>query len=367
MADQRHARHEAVGFVEVLAARGRTRVIAERPPMIRFTGAAIEKCAARSRSRERTSMADRLPTRFQTMRCRSCQRPIKPNKSLVASLGKRLTVRSRDDCIYRCTCGVSYSNARNERDRVLITASPELNVPKRVRTGLAETLGQAGNRRNRRNKAMKFCFETSEDAVTWTVFRGLGQWASLGALVAPQRPLGEPTVLLWGVPIGGGRAPEIASALADVCRSLGEAEDSYTEPDVIVAWPDLVVIVEARFLDKNPTRPNYRNFPRYLDRRDLFAVPPEEVAAAGYYELTRNWRIGTALAENLGAPDFLLVNLGPPEKIEGDAEVFASLLARSPSRDFTTCSWSDILEAAAPLEPWLDRYASDRHRLLYWR
>jgi hypothetical protein len=36
----------------------------------------------------------------------------------------------------------------------------------------------------------------------------------------------------------------------------------------------------------------------------------------GYYELTRNWRIGAALAESFRIPVFLLLNLGSPEKIE---------------------------------------------------
>lgn len=257
--------------------------------------------------------------------------------------------------------------ARNEDDRVMIAASPELNVPREVRAGLVEALGQAANRRNRRNKLMKFCFETSEDAVTWTVFRGLEQQGRLDALVAPQRPLGDPTLLLWGVPISGARGPEIASSLADVCRSLGERANALSEPDVIVAWPDLVVLVEAKFQSANERRRNHPNFHRYLDRPDLYAVPPEQVAAAGYYELTRYWRIGAALAESLHTPGFLLVNLGPPDRIEVDADIFSTLLARSPLREFASCSWSDVLETAAPLEPWLDRYASERHRLLYWR
>jgi len=312
-------------------------------------------------------MADRSRMEFRGMRCRACQRPIKPDTALAASLGRRLAVSSRDGCIYRCACGVSYSNARNEAKRVMIAASPELNVPSQVRSGLVEALGQSLNRRNRRRKQLKFCFETSEDAVTWTVFRGLEQHGRLDALVSPQHPAGEPALLLWGAPVGGARGPAVASALVEVCRSLGEAAGALSEPDVVVVWPDLVVLVEAKFQSANERRPNHPNYARYLDRPDLFAVFPETVAAAGYYELTRNWRIGVALAEALRIPDFLLVNLGPPDRIEAEAETFASLLARSSSHDFVFWSWSDILEAAAPVEAWLDRYASERHRLLYWR
>ena len=304
---------------------------------------------------------------FQAMRCRACQRLIKPDIPLAASLGRRLTVASRDQCIYRCACGVSYSNARNETRRVMIAASPELNVPSQVRSGLTETLGRSLNRRNRRSKQLKFCFESSEDSVTWTVFRGLEQQGRLDALVAPQHPPGEPALLLWGAPVGGARSLEIASVLGEACRSLGERAAAFSEPDVVVVWPELVVFVEAKYQSANERRPSFRGFSRYLDRPELFAAAPEQVAAAGYYELTRNWRIGAALAEALEIPDFLLVNLGPPDRVEAEAEAFASLLARSASRDFVYWSWSDILEAAAPVEAWLDRYASERHRLLYWR
>jgi hypothetical protein len=312
-------------------------------------------------------MAVTVPKRFQPMKCRVCQRVIKPNVSLGASLGRRLAIVSHDDCIYRCECGVAYSNARKEDERELIAASPEANVPKQVRPGLDDALGQALNQRGRRRKRMQFCFETSDDAVTWTVFRGLEEQGRLDALVAPQRPQGEPTLLLWGVPISGPRGSGIASALTEVCSSLGEAPGWFTEPDVIVAWQDLLVLVAAKFQSGNEVRRNFRGFERYLDRPELFAVLPDEVAADGYYELTRNWRLGTALAERLRIPAFLLLNLGPPEKIEVDADLFGALVARSVEHDFGSCSWSDVLEAAQPIEPWLDRYASDRHRLLYWR
>ncbi|MGD0167702.1 MAG: hypothetical protein ABSC51_10530 [Gaiellaceae bacterium] len=312
-------------------------------------------------------MAEALPEKFEPMHCRACRRLIKPDKSLLARLGKRLTIKSREDCIYRCVCGVAYSNARNEDDRAMITASPELNVPRQVRPGLAEALSRSLNRRSRRAKEMKFCFETSEEAVTWTVFRGLEQQGRLDALVAPYRPEGEPALLLWGAPISGVRSLEIATALAEVCRSLGEPASAFSEPDAVVVWPELTVFVEAKYRGSNERRPNHPGFQRYLDRPELFAASPEQIAAAGYYQLTRNWRIGTALAETLQTTGFLLVNLGPPDKIEAEADAFLSLLATPASREFVSCSWSDVLEAATPLEPWLDRYASERNRLLYWR
>jgi hypothetical protein len=50
---------------------------------------------------------------------------------------------------------------------------PERNVPNEVSGGLNEVLGNALNVRNQTAKRDKFCFSSSEDAVTWTIFRGL--------------------------------------------------------------------------------------------------------------------------------------------------------------------------------------------------
>ena len=56
-------------------------------------------------------MAERLAVSYEPMRCRGCQQLIEPDLPLSARLGRRLTLSSRKDCIYRCDCGVSYSNA----------------------------------------------------------------------------------------------------------------------------------------------------------------------------------------------------------------------------------------------------------------
>jgi hypothetical protein len=182
-------------------------------------------------------MAKTLPEKLQTMRCRACQSLIKPDKTLATELGRRRAVSSRDDCIYRCSCGVSYSNAKNEAERIMIKASPELNVPKQVRPGLAEALARTLNHRNRRRKQLQFCFEDSEDAVIWTVFRGLEEQGRLDALVAPQHPPGEPALLFWGAPVGGARSPEVAAALEEVCRQSPELPALPRSPRAVRSLP----------------------------------------------------------------------------------------------------------------------------------
>jgi hypothetical protein len=312
-------------------------------------------------------MAERLPVRYEAMRCRACRRLIDPDLALLASFGRRPLATRREECIYRCACGVAYTNEPREAERELVVESPERNVPKEVRPGLVEALAGAANRRNRAAKLERFCFQGSKDAVVWTVVRGLEQLGRLDAFVRPRQVTGEPLLVVWGVPLAGERAPVVAEALTSVCRLLGEPAGALSEPDVVLVWRELVAIVGATFRSSNERRPHQRGFARYLDRSDLFCVTPEAVAAAGFLDLTREWRIGNALATYLEVPAFLLVNLGPPEKIEADAQAFEKLLARTAGREFAYLSWSDLLEAAAPLAPWLDRYASERHRLLYWR
>jgi hypothetical protein len=70
------------------------------------------------------------------------------------------------------------------------------------------------------------------------------------------------------------------------------------------------VFVEAKYTSQNDVKPNYKGFARYLGRPKIFAAGDTAVRAAGFYELTRNWRIGADLAERLGRR-FTLVNLSP--------------------------------------------------------
>ena len=207
------------------------------------------------------------------MSCRVCGATVDPDLDLLRRLGKSRTATSHARCLYRCQCGAGYSNNRRPAERTLIWASPELNVPVEVRDRLDETLALACNFLNRRNKWAKFCFETSEDAVTWTIFRAMERSKVFSALVAPDRPLGEASLVLWGVPIAGPRAEVIGSVLAEISRDLGEVDDRRTEPDAIVVWDGLSVVVEAKYENGNVPQPGYEHFPRYLDRQFSNAAP----------------------------------------------------------------------------------------------
>ncbi len=266
-----------------------------------------------------------------------------------------------NSCAFRCLpCGLGFSNAKSPQSRVPITASPELNVPAQVRPGLTEALAGAINVHNRPVKAVKFCSGRSEDAVTWTMVGGLRTTGALGALAGqPHLPPPE-ALLLWGHPVDGPRAQEMHEALVTVSDGLGEHPDRRSEPDVIALWPDLLVFVEAKHGSANDSQPGYAGYNTYLPAPGLFTAGDEQVRDEGSYQLTRNWVIGAALAEQLDVT-FRLVNLGPAG-IGSQTAGFAALLNQSPQKGFEHRTWQQLLEADTP-PAWLEDYAK-AHKLL---
>src|SRR5215210_5887874 len=92
------------------------------------------------------------------------------------------------------------------------------------------------------------------------------------------------------------------------CGRDSHGADGRTEPDVIALWPDLLAFVEAKHGSTNDSQPGYAGYATYLPASGLFAASDDQVRAEGSYQLTRNWVIGAALAEELDVP-FRLVNL----------------------------------------------------------
>lgn len=300
------------------------------------------------------------------MQC-ACGRTIAPDPPEVDAVW---SATSYARCIYRCQCGRGYSNAAIAANRTCITDRPVRNVPDQVAEGLNDVLGAALNVRNRPTKRDKFCFETSEDAVTWTIFRWLT--ASDGLAIVPAaaglpRPNGPPTLLLWGVPPADGPGGQFRDALADVCDELGEDPNRRSEPDVVIAWPELLVFIEVKYQAPNDVKRGYANFVRYTDRAELYAVSPATVAATGYYELVRNWRIGVAMAERLER-SFALINLGP-RRLASRTPGVEGVFKTASSRVFVSLTWADFLaavEGQIELPPWLAAFVAVRQLDSRW-
>src|SRR5438128_1977970 len=93
-------------------------------------------------------------------------------------------------------------------------------------------------------------------------------------------PAGEPELLFWGAPIGGGET-ELSQQLRTICLAVDGKADRLTEPDVVIAWPGDVFFVEVKYRSANEHKPGYAHFERYTSgaaAAGLFAGSPADVA-----------------------------------------------------------------------------------------
>ncbi len=286
--------------------------------------------------------------------CPSCGQPWREQPAMI---GKRR--RDWASLAFRCLdCGIGYSNATNPDDRVRIVRDVAQAVPIEVHDGLDTALAEALNVRNRPSKRNAFCSASSEDAVTWTVFRGLdviGHLAGVTQAITPDHPvIRDLDLLLWGAPVAGANGAAIRQQLIAVSDELGEASKSRSEPDVILATETHVVFLEAKTGSRNDINASSNGWGLYLTDEALFCVDAKEVPRAGYYEFARNWVIGNKLADKLGR-DFALVNLGPAG-LAADVKRLAPLLGTTAHRTFSHLRWAQVLEEAEPLPQWLAEY-----------
>ena len=141
------------------------------------------------------------------------------------------------------------------------------------------------------------------------------------------------------------------------------------------------MVIEAKFRSPNrsdPTkrkdeqrksRPYIEHASRYLNREGA-----EEAVRDGWYELLRNWVLGTALKDALGCDAFVLVNLlrkrHENEHHEDPRRDFAErACALSPNSRFVVAYWEDLIAAAPsicdhPDSSVLVRWARNKPELL---
>jgi hypothetical protein len=231
-------------------------------------------------------------------------------------------------------------------------------VPAEVLEGLMQALDDSISTINRKNKREKFCFETSEDAVTWTLFRWLESGGRLGSVAISaglSEPSGSPSLLLWGGGVSGTEVVCVHENYLAVSNALKEPADRKTEIDMILAWPELLICIEAKHRSLNERPSKKKPFNAYVAGAP-FRATEREIENVNLYQLTRNWSLGTRLARELRRR-LLLVNLGPAA-IGRDA-AFARLLDQTSARRFAFVSWGTLLETAqrqGPLPAWLQRF-----------
>ncbi len=131
------------------------------------------------------------------MNCPNC------GHTMIISPGKVKQTTRYEDCLRKCVhCEAGYSNATT--NPTLIWQDYHKNVPSEVRHGLDQVLDHSINERNQKNKKTKFAFSTSEDAITWSVFRYLQKTEQLAETMKnlgllPEKVASEPDLILWGV------------------------------------------------------------------------------------------------------------------------------------------------------------------------
>jgi hypothetical protein len=160
------------------------------------------------------------------------------------------------------------------------------------------------------------------------------------------------------VPLTAGAADAVAASIVKVSNDLREDPRSRSEPDVVLAWPDLIAFVEVKLDSLNEHKPStYKGWDTYLPSPGLFASDDAAVRQAGWYELTRNWVIGNRVAA-LHDARFVLVNLGPA-KLAKQAASFSDQLAQAPQRVFEHRRWAEVLDASPALPNWAVSYAAE--------
>lgn len=311
--------------------------------------------------------------RLPSVPCPQCDRILKSDEFKPNAQGGARRASGYESCLRRCDdCGIGLSNANtDDLERLtIIHRDPFARLPDWLREGWQETMDQALNVRNRPKKKARFGHSTSEDHVTWTVFRFLQCQGILGKTlrrvgIGPDtEPPREPTMLLWGVPspIGDPEGTAVRERIEGVLNQIGEYQDFRSEPDLVLDFQQAgLALVEVKYRSGNAKEPRSSSgWNLYLKSTQAFR-DPEMVRRSGLYELARYWRIGCDLA---GERPFTLVNLGLDDLFTGHAgeeiERFHACLKRRTTRCFKTLAWADLLRRVDVSPSWFQTYLQGR-------
>ncbi|MBI4544728.1 MAG: hypothetical protein HY703_06020 [Gemmatimonadetes bacterium] len=251
-----------------------------------------------------------------------------------------------EDCRRVCPrCDIGLSNAPDQPTFIRRDWRDGLWRP-RSAARLEAIVQRSLNEQTREKKLRRLANERSEDLLTWNVFSWLEERQLLGHVV---RRIGHaegatvtPQIFYWGA----NDRYELGLDLPGLLKQeFKERAASLSEPDVMLVGESALVLIEAKFDSPNDRQPG-KEASKYINAASgWFRASAAEVAAAGYYELTRNWAIGGALAERLGK-QFTLVNLLRRDE-QGKVDVEFKPLLSDKGR-FAVLNWEDLLETVEP-------------------
>jgi len=245
---------------------------------------------------------------LENVPCPLCNKEMSNHSGNVAKIA---TVAVYKQCLRKCsTCQVAYSNAQN--NPTLIFKNHVHNVPEEVRANLGLVLQNSLNIRNRTSKKRKFGYTTSEDALTWTLFRYAqtsNRLPSIIKYITGTVPTGATDIYFWGVSANnnGFISNTKYQHLVEFLRGIGENKQSLSEPDIIIEDDKSVIIFEVKFNSLNDRQKCSAKWEKYYSKK-YFTQSILDKDGLQEYQLIRNWFIGNELAQQSGK-SFYLVNL----------------------------------------------------------
>ncbi|MCX7732356.1 MAG: hypothetical protein N2248_04245 [candidate division WOR-3 bacterium] len=199
--------------------------------------------------------------------------------------------------------------------------------------------------------------DTSEDAVTWNVFRFLERHNLIVPCLQDKIPNLEatrkkPEIIYWSY------SQEQDNTWQELKAARREFESrGGSEPDIIVKYDNTLIIIEAKLTSPNKTPSGKKEIPKKIDRTkakytngggrwftQVFHSDFETIMHDQKYELMRFWLLGTWVA-NKNNLDFYLVNLvrdGKENDIEKDFGKHIICSHQKPRRCFVRITWEDI-------------------------
>lgn len=209
--------------------------------------------------------------------------------------------------------------------------------------------------RSRTKKIRRLANERSEDLLSWNVFSWLEDRDLLGKLLAAlgHDERSNVQIFYWGANDRYALPLDLKGVLVD---HFHESPNSVSEPDVILISATRVVFIEAKLGSPNDHRPDDFRVAKYHAAMPGWFGSLADVRKAGFYELTRNWAIGAAVATTLGK-EFTLVNLVRAADEQGIESLFGTVLRpRGVFRRYTWERLAKLDEIMVPCLKWQTVY-----------